>query len=68
MRLCTTQDGSQWFGRSNVTAIILLIWFIGCVTSSLQYVYKVSFDYCQRANNKKLLPIEMGRLTSQKPN
>lgn len=61
MRLCTSQDGSQWFGRSNVTAIILLVWFIGCVASSLQYVYKVSFDYCQRANNKKLLPIETGK-------
>lgn len=60
MRLCTTQDGPQWFGRSNVTAIILLIWFIGSVASGLQYVYDVSFDYCNRKNNKHLLPVETG--------
>lgn len=60
MRLCTTQDGTQWFGRSNVTAIILLIWFIGCVASGMQYVYDVSFDYCNRKNNKQLLPLETG--------
>lgn len=63
MRLCTSQqDGTQWFGRSNITAIILLIWFIGCVASGLQYVYDVSFDYCNRKNNKNLLPIETGKL------
>ncbi|CAG9801627.1 unnamed protein product [Chironomus riparius] len=63
MRLCTTQDGTQqWFSRSNVTAIILLIWFIGCVASGLQYVSEVSFDYCKRNknSNKTLLPFETG--------
>lgn len=61
MRLCTAQqDGTQWFGRSNITAIILLIWIIGSVASGLQYVYNVSFDYCNRKNNKQLLPIETG--------
>lgn len=64
MRLCTAQDGNQpWFSRSNVTAILLLIWFIGCVASGLQYVYDVSFDYCERkkSNNKTLLPFETGK-------
>ena len=65
MRLCTTQDGTQqWFARSNVTAIILLIWFIGSVASGLQYVSEVSFDYCKRneTNNKTLLPFETGNM------
>lgn len=65
MRLCTAQDGTQqWFSRSNVTAIILLIWFIGCVASGLQYVSEVSFDYCKRNknNNKTLLPFETGNV------
>lgn len=63
MRLCTntTPDGTQWFGRSNVTVIILLIWFIGSVTSGLQFAYDVTFDYCTRKNNKKLLPLETGQ-------
>lgn len=66
MRLCTAQDGTQpWFSRSNVTAILLLIWFIGCVASGLQYVYDVSFDYCERkrSNNKNVLPFEAGKRT-----
>lgn len=36
--------------RSNVTAILLLIWFIASVASGLQYVYTASFDYCHRKN------------------
>jgi hypothetical protein len=63
MRLCTTtQDGEQpWFARNNVTAILLLIWFIGSVASGLQYVYDVSFDYCKRKEDSgTLLPVETG--------
>lgn len=61
MRLCTTQDGAQWFERSNVTTIMLLIWLIGFVASGLQFTKNFSFDYCNRYNSKKLLPIEMGK-------
>lgn len=69
MRLCTTQqDGTQWFGRSNITVIIILIWIIGCVASGLQYFYEVSFDYCKRKNNKDLLPIETGTSVQTKEN
>lgn len=41
---------------------MLLIWFIGCVAAGLQYVYDVSFDYCERKkiSNKNLLPYETG--------
>jgi hypothetical protein len=63
MRLCTSQDGTQqWFARSTVTAILLLIWFIGSVASGLQYVYDVSFDYCVRKQDghSTLLPFETG--------
>ncbi|CRK97803.1 CLUMA_CG011182, isoform A [Clunio marinus] len=60
MRLCTSQEGPQWFGRSNVTAIIILIWFIGCVASIIHCTYNVSFDYCNRKRSKPLLPFETG--------
>jgi hypothetical protein len=61
MRLCTTQDGAQWFGRSNVTTIMLLIWFIGFVASGLQFTKNFSFDYCIRKNSKKLSTTETGK-------
>jgi len=62
MRLCTSQETAPWFGRTTVTAIVLLIWFIGCVASALQYVYEVSFDYCNRkGKNKRLQPFETGK-------
>ena len=61
MRLCTSQEEPPFFGRSNVTATMLLIWVIGSVASGLQYIYKVSFDYCERKNaNSTLKPFEMG--------
>jgi hypothetical protein len=54
MRLCTTR---VWFKKTNTTIILLMIWFIGCILSGLQYFYNYSFDYCER-NSNEVIPYQ----------
>ncbi|EDS36943.1 conserved hypothetical protein [Culex quinquefasciatus] len=58
-RLCTAQNEPSWFNRTNVTVILLLIWFVSCLASGMQFVYDISFDYCDRKSNH-IVPSEAG--------
>ncbi|XP_055531912.1 melatonin receptor type 1A-like [Wyeomyia smithii] len=59
LRLCTSQNERSWFNKTNVTVILLLIWFVASLTSGMQFVYDISFDYCDRKSNH-IVPSEAG--------
>ncbi|XP_049293708.1 melatonin receptor type 1B-A-like [Anopheles funestus] len=46
LRLCTFQNERGWFNKTNTTAILLLIWAVACISSGMQFVYDIRFDYC----------------------
>ncbi|XP_053665581.1 melatonin receptor type 1B-like [Anopheles marshallii] len=46
LRLCTFQNERGWFNKTNTTAILLLIWAVACISSVMQFVYDIRFDYC----------------------
>lgn len=48
LRLCTPQDTTSWFNRSNTTTILLIVWFVSSAASGIQYTSDIGFDFCQR--------------------
>lgn len=57
MRLCTSQDNPPWFSKTKTTTILLFIWFVGSISSGLQWAFNLSFDYCTR-NSSGIIPYQ----------
>lgn len=55
MRLCTVKE---WFSKGNTTGILLIIWFIGGLSSAVQFIFHLSFDYCSRKSGG-ILPYQV---------
>ncbi|XP_063920563.1 melatonin receptor type 1B-B-like [Zophobas morio] len=50
IRLCCSAATYELLSRGKITAILMMLWTVSAVTSSLQFATDLTFDYCTRRN------------------